>query len=108
MINLENALKKLKEHPYTQIQLSDREKFHTGMLKITLDVFQKEAYSEIFDVDFAKDLYTSESQKIETCLEENSVDLSIKKGRFYFYHLQQTHKKIRVRKNDEGYLYESK
>ena len=81
MTNLENALKKLKEHPYTQIQLSDREKFHTGMLKITLDVFQKGAYSEIFDADFAKDLYTSESQKIETCLEENSVDLSIKKGK---------------------------
>lgn len=78
MTNLENALRELKEHPYTQIQLSDREKFHTGMLKITLDVFQKEAYSEIFGADFAKGLYKSEVQEIETCLEEKSVDLSIK------------------------------
>ena len=33
----------LVKHPYTQIQLSDREKFHTGMLKLTLDLFEKEA-----------------------------------------------------------------
>jgi hypothetical protein len=33
----------LVKHPFTQIQLSDREKFHTGMLKLTLDLFEKEA-----------------------------------------------------------------
>ncbi len=81
MINLENALKKLKEHPYTQIQLSDREKFHTGMLKITLDVFQKEAYEGIFGDKFANELYNPEDSEIKTYLEENSVDLSIKKGK---------------------------
>ena len=68
----------LEKHPFTQIQLSDREKFHTGMLKLTLDVFQKDAYAAIFGVDFANDLYTAD-KKIKTCLEENSVDLVIKK-----------------------------
>ena len=81
MINLISALKKLKEHPYTQIQLSDREKFHTGMLKITLDVFQKEAYEGIFGDKFANELYNPEDSEIKTYLEENSVDLSIKKGK---------------------------
>lgn len=68
----------LEKHPFTQIQLSDREKFHTGMLKLTLDVFQKDAYAAIFGEDFANDLYTAD-KKIKTCLEENSVDLVIKK-----------------------------
>ena len=36
-------MSKIEKHPFTQIQLSDREKFHTGMLKLTLDLFQKEA-----------------------------------------------------------------
>ena len=75
----DNAHEELKKHPYTQIQLSDREKFHTGMLKLTLDLFQKEAYEGIFGNKFANNLFTSEVKEIETCVEENSVDLSIKK-----------------------------
>lgn len=81
---MEKALKNLNRHPYTQIQLSDREKFHTGMLKITLDVFKKEAYEGIFGDKFANELYTPEDSEIKTCLEENSVDLSIKKGEKVF------------------------
>ena len=74
----------LEKHPFTQIQLSDREKFHTGMLKLTLDLFQKEAYEGIFGKKFANNLFTSEVKEIETCLEENSVDLSIKKDEKVF------------------------
>ena len=74
----------LEKHPFTQIQLSDREKFHTGMLKLTLDLFQKEAYEGIFGNKFANNLFTSEVKEIETCLEENSVDLSIKKDEKVF------------------------
>ncbi|MDG1798608.1 MAG: hypothetical protein P8H35_08580 [Flavobacteriales bacterium] len=81
---MEKALKNLNRHPYTQIQLSDREKFHTGMLKITLDVFKKEAYAGIFGDKFANELYTPEDSEIKTCLEENSVDLSIKNGEKVF------------------------
>ena len=73
----------LVKHPFTQIQLSDREKFHTGMLKLTLDLFQKEAFESIFGTVFANELYTAEP-KIQTCLEENSVDLSIKKDKKVF------------------------
>ena len=45
MLKNKNDVIKIKDHPFTQIQLSDREKFHTGMLKLTLDLFQKEAYA---------------------------------------------------------------
>lgn len=76
-------MSEIPKHSFPKIQLSDREKFHTGMLKLTLYLFQKEAYESIFGTDFANDLYTAEP-KIETCLEENSVDLSTKKGEDVF------------------------
>lgn len=41
-------MSEIPKHSYPKIQLSDREKFHTGMLKLTLDLFQKEAYEGIF------------------------------------------------------------
>ena len=79
MLKNKNDVIKIKDHPFTQIQLSDREKFHTGMLKLTLDLFEKDAYAAIFGASFADELYTAEVEEIETCLEEKSVDLVIKK-----------------------------
>lgn len=77
-------MSEIPKHSFPKIQLSDREKFHTGMLKLTLDLFQKEAYEGIFGNKFANNLFTSEVKEIETCLEENSVDLSIKKREYVF------------------------
>ena len=82
MTAVKEALSKLSEHPFTQIQLSDREKFHTGMLKLTLDRYDKYAYQKIFGQPFVDKLYegVKDFQKeIKVCLEENSVDLVIKK-----------------------------
>jgi len=36
-------MSEIPKYSFPTIQLSDREKFHTGMLKLTLDLFQKEA-----------------------------------------------------------------
>lgn len=70
MKKIEEAFKNLKIHPFTELQLSDREKFHTGMLKFILDNTTKNLYSEIFRTDFDK-------QNLSSQLEKNSVDLLI-------------------------------
>jgi len=58
-------MSEIPKHSFPKIQLSDREKFHTGMLKLTLDLFQKEAYEGIFGTDFANNLFTSEVKEIK-------------------------------------------
>lgn len=63
-----DAIKSLKNHPFTVIQLSDKEKFHTGMLCYTLN-----RYPSLF-----KTLFGLNDKKNKASVEENSVDLIIR------------------------------
>ena len=47
---LEKAAKELKKHPFSVIQLSDKEKFHTGMLCFTLNKYPS-LFKTIFELE---------------------------------------------------------
>ena len=80
MLKNKNDVIKIKDHPFTQIQLSDREKFHTGMLKLDLRPFSERGLRRrSLEIILLITVFTSEVEEIETCLEENSVDLVITK-----------------------------
>ena len=69
------SFKGLQEHPFTYIQLSDKEKFHTGMLKLLLDVFKSlEKEHGLWHVD------SKDYSNFEYVLEEESIDLYAKEG----------------------------
>jgi hypothetical protein len=69
------SFKGLQEHPFTYIQLSDKEKFHTGMLKLLLDVFKSlEKEHGLWDVD------SKDYSNFEYVLEKDSIDLYAKEG----------------------------
>ena len=70
MNKIEQAFENLKTHPFTELQLSDREKFHIGMLKFVLENSTKNLYKDFFKTDFDK-------QKLSSHLEKDSVDLLI-------------------------------
>ena len=65
---VEIAAKELKKHPFSVIQLSDKEKFHTGMLCFTLN-----KYPSLF-----KTIFELEGEGYTASVEENSVDLVVK------------------------------
>jgi hypothetical protein len=62
------ALKKLKVHPFTQIQLSDKEKFHTGMLSYALN-----NHPSLFE-----SIFMLGSENYVASVEEDSIDLLIR------------------------------
>lgn len=75
MERLQGHFEGLQNHPFTDIQLSDKEKFHTGMLKLLLDVFK--------DLELEHGLWEVRSKdfsKFEYVLEEDSIDLYAKEG----------------------------
>ena len=67
-MNIIKAIEALKEHPFTVIQLSDKEKFHTGMLSYTLNTYPK-LFGTLFGL-YSKEYIAS--------VEENSIDLLIR------------------------------
>ena len=68
---IKTAINYLKEHPFSVIQLSDKEKFHTGMLCFTLN-----KYPSLF-----KTIFELEGKGYTASVEENSVDLVVKQGK---------------------------
>jgi len=66
---VEKAFAELNCHPFTVIQMSDREKFHTGLLKYALD-----EYEELYEIFGVEGEFTSK-------LEYKSVDLIIRKNK---------------------------
>jgi len=84
------ALKRLEEHPFTLIGLSDREKFHTGMLAIAIRYFwEKEDEKDRFNLIetlWGGGIFQNEFQEypagnINIEVEKNSVDLIIKNSK---------------------------
>lgn len=75
MESVTSALQNLKQHPFTSIQLTDKEKFHTGMLKLLIE----HAASIKLERDLG--LIYKHSNGKPTCeLELNSVDLLVKQN----------------------------
>lgn len=69
---VESTINELKEHPFTSIQLSDKEKFHTGMLKLLIE------YAASIEHKSDLQLFTNDSFNKPICeLEQNYVDLLI-------------------------------
>jgi hypothetical protein len=75
---------RLLEHPFTIIGLSDREKFHTGLLAHTLRSFLRidrdlgiELISKLWGTDNSL-AELQNAEKIEVFVEEKSVDLGIR------------------------------
>ena len=54
---MRSNIETLINHPFTSIQLSDKEKFHTVMLKIMLDTIGKSAYKCVFGEKFTEDFF---------------------------------------------------
>ncbi len=75
---MKSYLDSLIKHPFTSIQLSDKEKFHTGMLKIMLDTIGEPAYACVFGNEFTKELYSNNGTPL-ILLEQGSIDMVIKK-----------------------------
>jgi len=76
---MKSYLDSLIKHPFTSIQLSDKEKFHTGMLKIMLDTIGEPAYACVFGNEFTKELYSNNGTPL-ILLEQGSIDMVIKKS----------------------------
>ena len=75
MERLQGHFEGLQNHPFTDIQLSDKEKFHTGMLKLLLDVFKSlELEHGLWEVN------SKDYSNFEYVLEKNSIDLYAKEG----------------------------
>jgi hypothetical protein len=66
---IKDAIDVLKEHPFTLIQLSDKEKFHTGMLCYALNK-HKSLFKTIFNLP---------GEDYTASVEEDSIDLLIRK-----------------------------
>ncbi|MFZ4582703.1 MAG: hypothetical protein ACOYM7_08625 [Paludibacter sp.] len=69
---LDDSFKLLINHPYTAMQLVDKEKFHTGLFGFTCKIIPVFLY-KLIGVDH--------SGKIETIFEQESVDLIVKIGK---------------------------
>lgn len=76
---MKDNLDALINHPFTSIQLSDKEKFHTGMLKVMLDTIGKPAYKCVFGTKFTEDLFRDNASP-SIILEQDSIDMVIKKS----------------------------
>lgn len=73
--NVLTALQNLTQHPFTSIQLTDKEKFHTGMLKLLLEFCAKSSNPKLQNHGLwsGSELINQENSSYE--LEKNSIDL---------------------------------
>lgn len=73
--NVLTALQNLTQHPFTSIHLTDKEKFHIGMLKLLLEFCAKSSNPELqkHGLWSGSELINQENSSYE--LEKNSIDL---------------------------------
>ena len=96
MSNFLKIMDNLLQNPFTSIHVIDKEKFHTGMLKLLLE------YSQAKNIEHR--LFKNNiSDKLECNLEANSVDLLVTQKR----HTQEKHTTIIEAKFKTG-LHETK
>ena len=77
---IKTAINYLKEHPFTVIQLSDKEKFHTGMFCFTLNKYPS-LFKTIFELEGKggfQDLGETPAKcAIRECKEETGFDIKL-------------------------------
>jgi hypothetical protein len=72
---IQSAISNLANHPYTILQLADREKFHTGMLALLVKYCGRSGMSNgVFE-------YSPKAKEpLKIKLEESSIDLKVEQG----------------------------
>lgn len=84
MSELDKAFEALQEHPFTLISLADREKFHTGMLAFTINQLGSDPrlalLSLLWGEKACSHLGENETGHLRAFVEQNSIDLIVKKG----------------------------
>lgn len=75
-----DAFKKLQDHPYTLISLSDREKFHTGMLAFMINKLDQT--SKVFMIEQLWDVALPQDEgEIIAEVEWQSIDLIVRQNK---------------------------
>ena len=69
----------INDHPYTLISLSDREKFHTGMLAYVINHLDPEIQVTLIEKLWGEILSKNDG-KITAEVEQNSIDLIVKQN----------------------------